>query len=338
MVASFRSMVIGSLLMLLAGVVAAQVPAPVPVAGDMPPKADVKAATVNGQVIPELAVYRGLMRVAPAKRAEARAEVLNFLVDNAIIDQYLLQLDIKIEAKEVDAFVAKMKAEAETAKEDFSKLLDKLLLTEADLRRELTASLRWDKFVLKQGTEKELQAMFEKNTDMFNDSRVRARHILVGGPDPKAAELLTRTLAIKKQIEDEVKTALAKLPAGTDALEAEKAKAMAIDKAFSDAAAKESTCPSKAQGGDLGMFPRVGQMVEPFARVAFALKPYEMSDPVQTEFGYHLILAVDRKPGRDVKFADVKPFVQEVYGERLREAILTQYRGKSKVVLEETKK
>ena len=337
MVAQFRSMMVGGLLMLVAGIVAAQVPV-VPTAGDVPPKADVKAATVNGQVIPELAVYRGLMRVDPAKRAEARKEVVSFLVDNAIIDQYLLQLDIKIELKEVEEFVGKMQAEAKEKKEDFAKLLEKLLLSEADLRRELTASLRWDKFVLKQGTDKELQAMFEKNTDMFNDSRVRARHILVGGPDPKAAELLTKTLAIKKQIDDEVKTALAKLPAGTDALEAEKAKATAIDKAFAEAASKESACPSKAQGGDLGPFPRVGQMVEPFARVAFALKPYQMSEPVQTEFGYHLILAVDRRPGRDVKYADVKPFVQEVYGERLREAILTQYRGKSKIVLEEAKK
>ncbi len=336
MVASLRSMLLGGLLLLLAGVVTAQAPV-APVTGDMPPKGDVKAATVNGQVIPELAVYRGLMRVPPAKRGEARTEVLTFLVDNAIIDQYLLQLDIKIESKEIDAFIGKMQAEAKDNNEDFPKMLQKLHLSEDDLRRELTASLRWDKFVLKQGTDKELQGMFEKNTDMFNDSRVRARHILVAG-DAKGAEGLTKTLAIKKQIEDEVKAALAKLPAGTDALEAEKARATAIDKAFAEAAAKESSCPSKAMGGDLSFFPRVGQMVEPFARVAFALKAYQMSDPVQTEFGHHLILAVDRKPGRDVKYVDVKPFVQEVYGERLREAILTQYRGKSKIVIEEAKK
>ena len=73
-------------------------------------------------------------------------------------------------------------------------------------------------------------------------------------------------------------------------------------------------------------------MVEPFARAAFALKPYQVSDPVTTEFGVHLIMAVDHKPGKDVKFEDVKPFVQEVYGDRLREAILTSYKAKSQIV------
>jgi peptidyl-prolyl cis-trans isomerase C len=116
-----------------------------------------------------------------------------------------------------------------------------------------------------------------------------------------------------------------------DKLAREKERMKALDKAFAAVAAKESICPSKDQGGDLGWFPRAGAMVEKFARAAFALKPYEMSQPVQTEFGYHLILAVDTKPGREVQFEDVKPFVQEVYGERLREAIIVTYKSKSKI-------
>ena len=52
-------------------------------------------------------------------------------------------------------------------------------------------------------------------------------------------------------------------------------------------------------------------MVEPFARAAFALKPYTMSDVVQTQFGCHLILVTDRKAGQEVKFADVKDEVRE---------------------------
>ena len=56
-----------------------------------------------------------------------------------------------------------------------------------------------------------------------------------------------------------------------------------------------------------------------------------MSAPVSTEFGYHLILAVDCQQGKDVKFEDVKPFVQEVYGERLREAIIANYKAQSRI-------
>ena len=52
-------------------------------------------------------------------------------------------------------------------------------------------------------------------------------------------------------------------------------------------------------------------MVEPFAKAAFALKPYEMSEVVKSPFGYHLILTVERKPGREVKFEDMKDVAKE---------------------------
>ena len=57
---------------------------------------------------------------------------------------------------------------------------------------------------------------------------------------------------------------------------------------FEDLAAKFSKCPSKARGGDLGEFER-GRMVAPFDEAAFALDLNQISPPVRTRFGYHLI-------------------------------------------------
>jgi len=57
---------------------------------------------------------------------------------------------------------------------------------------------------------------------------------------------------------------------------------------FKDLAHKYSTCPSGKRGGDLGFFGR-GQMVKEFEAAAWGLKVNEISDPVKTQFGYHVI-------------------------------------------------
>lgn len=63
--------------------------------------------------------------------------------------------------------------------------------------------------------------------------------------------------------------------------------------AFEDVAAANSLCPSGANGGDLGFFGR-GQMVSEFEDAAFSLNVGELSDPVKTNFGWHLILVTDK--------------------------------------------
>jgi parvulin-like peptidyl-prolyl isomerase len=300
------------------------------------------AASVNGEPIPEVAVQRGLKRVPPAKQAEARPEILDFLIDNTLIEQNLLQRSVAVEKKEIDTMIDKIKAEIakqnETAKQKytFEHFLKELMLGEAELRAQVAADLRWEKFLNQQADEKTLRTYCDQNKEMFDGSAVRARHILLtpkAGDAQEAIKAQQQLAAWKKQVEDAAAAGVAKLPATTDALEKEKARVKLIEDGFAAVAQKESACPSKDKGGDIGMFPRAGAMVEPFAKAAFALKPYQISEPIKTQFGYHLILTTEKKAGTEPKFEMIKDDIKEVYASKLREGMLAQLRAKAKIAV-----
>ena len=109
---------------------------------------------------------------------------------------------------------------------------------------------------------------------------------------------------------------------------AEKIKAeIEAGKAFEDAAVEYSSCPSKARGGDLGTFSR-GKMVKEFEDAAFALTEGMVSQPVKTQFGYHLIKAGEITPAGPADWETVKDKIKkllfqakqkEVYAKKLEE-------------------
>lgn len=87
------------------------------------------------------------------------------------------------------------------------------------------------------------------------------------------------------------------------------------EKEFEEAAKESSTCPSGAQGGDLGEFGR-GQMVKEFEDAAFAAEIGQVVGPVQTQFGYHLIKVEKKNEAQDADFEEVK---DRIKGELLKE-------------------
>ena len=79
---------------------------------------------------------------------------------------------------------------------------------------------------------------------------------------------------------------------------------------FEDAAKKYSTCPSKEDGGNLGDFGR-GQMVPEFEDAAFAMEPGQISEPVKTQFGYHLIKLNSKGTASTPDFDTIKDNIKE---------------------------
>ena len=102
-------------------------------------------------------------------------------------------------------------------------------------------------------------------------------------------------LHILVKTEDEAKEILKEIKSGTS---------------FEKLAQLKSTCPSGKKGGDLGWFGR-GAMVKEFEDAAFALKKGEVSRPIKTQFGYHLIKLTDRSNPAEEKASAVKEVVEE---------------------------
>jgi peptidyl-prolyl cis-trans isomerase C len=282
-----------------------------------------------------VAVWRALRQFDPKEHEVARREIMNHLIENALIDQYLNALKITAEPQEIDKLISELKVELAKAMppREYAKELESMMLTEAEFRVEVSAQMKWDKFLKQQGSDEALKGFFDKRPDIFDGTLVRARHILMtpGNDAAKITDAKQKLAGIKQAcLQEGQKAADA---AQGDALAKEQARTKKIDELFSEYAKGYSVCPSKTMGGDLQFFPRVGAMVEPFAEAAFKLKVSEMSDIVETEFGHHLILVIGRNPGKARKFEEVKDDVRAVFAMQLRQAVVGQMKPKAQITV-----
>lgn len=151
-------------------------------------------------------------------------------------------------------------------------------------------------------TDDEIKAWFDGHTDRYQQAEERrASHILI--PVPKDAPEAQQTTA-REMAEDLLK------------------KARAAPGDFAKLAKENSKDPGSAQnGGDLGFFAR-GAMVKPFEDAAFKLKPSEISDVVQSDFGYHIIKLTEVKPAKGRSLEEVR---SEIADELKRSAAGRKY-------------
>lgn len=116
-----------------------------------------------------------------------------------------------------------------------------------------------------------------------------------------------------------------------DLAKAIKAKLDSEELSFEDAATEYSTCPSKERGGDLGSFGR-GMMVPEFEEVAFATPVDVVTEPVQTQFGYHLIQVYEKTESELQPLEEVEESIRQgLMGEKQQEKfgeVITELRGR----------
>lgn len=320
-----------SALALFAGVAgAAESPTAKTAAKDAAPSSPLTvAARVNGVDITNAEVDRA-KKIILSRNQMAHASMndeMSKKVDEAALNQIiakelLYQAGKKLEMKDLDKQVQDRVAEnkARFASQDaYDKALKEMDMSEKEVetftREDLVIGNLIETTIAPKAkvTDEEAKKFYDENKDKFHrEEAVRASHILVGA-DQNA------TPADKKKAKEKAEALLKQLKGGAD---------------FAELAKKESSCPSSAQGGDLGFFGK-GQMVPEFEKAAFGLKPGEVSDVVETQFGYHIIKLSEKKDAETVPFEEAKErIVQFLTQQKVQQGVsdyVEELRKKGKV-------
>lgn len=286
-------------------------------------------AEVNGKAITlaELKRAKKIMlankpglQVPPLLQKDFETQALNQLISSELLFQASRNLEMKdldAQARDRLALVKKGFADQKAFEQELQKIgMDEKMLLEST-RRDL-AIASFVNTTIAPGVkveEEEIRKFYDENPDKFQLSeQVRASHILIG-VDAKAGagerkEALQKAEKLRRQLAE-----------GGD---------------FATLARESSTCPSGRLGGDLGFFGK-GKMVPPFEKAAFGLEPGALSEVVETQFGYHIIKVVERKPPENISLAAARVKILDYLKAQKTAAAIEEYVGaarkEAKVVL-----
>ncbi|AQU80528.1 MULTISPECIES: peptidylprolyl isomerase [Planococcus] len=244
---------------------------------------DDSVASVGDKEITKEALYDKMV-------ASAGAATLDAMISNEVVNQEAEKADIKVTQEELDAEMA-VYEESYGGAEALEQALASSGMSIADLEDEMKIYLKVEKIIGPDIniTDEQVSTYFEENKESFEQpSKVAANHILVGTQEEA----------------DEVK---AKLDDGDD---------------FAELAAAYSTDTSNADnGGALGEF-GAGEMAAEFEAAAFSMKVDEISEPVETEYGFHIIQVTGKTDAADANLEDSKEQIKETLFD---EALNTKY-------------
>ncbi|SRR5579872_83069 len=234
-------------------------------------KEDQAVVTVNGEKITKGQLDQRL-------EGQNGKPTLQQMVDQTLVLQYANQNHISVTDAEVNTWLDQLKARFPQGQ--FDQILKNQGLTMDDVRTIGKVQLIVKKAVDKNitVTPAQISDFYNRNKTLFSTpAQVRARHILV------------KTKAEADSIERQLR-------GGAN---------------FAVLAQKYSVDPgSKDKGGDLGFFGQT-QMVAPFASTAFSLNPGQISAPVQTQFGWHIIQVEEKRPAHTDSLAEATPKVRD---------------------------
>ena len=264
--------------------------------------------------------------------------MLQFLIDNLLIDQYLTANRLTVDAKEVNTRIEQVKAEVKKGGQEFAKFLAQMFLTEAELRAEVEGALRrTSSWTSRRPTRR--GELLESNRAIFDGSQMRVRHILIEVPahNAQAADQARVKLALfRKQLENQAAAAVAKLPATADNLAREKCGPRRGGR-LRRAGPERISVPVENAGRRRRLVPadrhHAGAIRQGGIRAAAV--PVEQRGPDRGGFPFD---PGDRRAaGAGDEVRGVRVVVRDVFTERLRELMVSRLRPGARITIQATK-
>ncbi|MDD5326881.1 MAG: peptidylprolyl isomerase [Phycisphaerae bacterium] len=289
---------------------------------------DIKESQIDAQLAPQL--QKMATQLPPAfieqYKKQLKQQVVEKMVIEELLDEKVKASKITVTDEEATERIKEMAAQQQPplSMEDFKSLIEAYGKSFDEVKQQVKKGLGYQKLMEAQWAgkinvkEEDAKKYYSENKKEFEiPEQVRASHILItpDTSDPNADPNQTKAAAKAKAEE-----LLKQIKDGAD---------------FAELAETNSKCPSSKQGGDLDFFGK-GQMVPAFEEAAFALKTGEVSDVVETQFGYHIIKVTDRKDASVVPFEQAKDDIINMLTQteqaKLAEEYVASLKAEAKIV------
>lgn len=242
----------------------------------------VVVATVDGEPVYAVEVERYLKRVfrdrqiAEEALPRLQASALEQIVSRRLVGAYLIEEEVDASPPAVAGAVATLRERLGGEEEKFAEYLKDQRLTPVTLRQRVALEIGWPRYLKRTITDAKLQAYFESHRRAYDGTEVKARHILLAIDEPRTKDQVAAVVKQATALREEI---------------------TAGKLSFEEAVRRFSVAPSRQSGGQLGFLPRHSQMPEAFSQAAFQLQKGNISPPVVSPFGVHLIQVLEVRPG-----------------------------------------
>ncbi len=234
--------------------------------------------------------------------------MLEQLVDEALLRAELANQLVEVADGEIQAGVERLRGQLASRGVTLEAFMAESGRDERGVRDQIRLELSLDKYIRPRMTAAEVGAFFEQNRREFDGTRLRVSHIVLR-PDIVDTEGVDRQVRQADVIRRDV---------------------LQGKITFDEAARRFSAGPSRHQGGDVGWITRSGPMVEAFTKSVFALAKGDVSKPIMTPFGVHLVKVIDVEPGR-IGLDAIRPGLEKMMAAQLVRELLAKARASTPV-------